>query len=630
MWHAADSAIETPRQRSSPSTRIDGVPSAAQEPDSADVRAEAEGAQRRFERIRRRHLPTTSPYSGPCDERVGRFCFWHGPGRDPPAERAAVTEAREALLEALDRAAEALPGDGWIAGQRVRYRAEAGRPDAAVAAAEACRSPEPGWCAALLGYARHAASDFGGADLAFAAALAAMPEEARCAWTDLTLLLEGEGQGAYEALECAERESFERTFWRLADPLWGLPGNERRTEHYARHVLDRLQEGADSGYGVRWGDDLRELLLRYGWPAGFEEVRRSYGLSPGGRPDVIAYDFPHARRYVPSAEALASPPPPGADAWSVEPRRPRSQFAALHLRRFHPLRHQVGLFRRGEDLLLVAAYDLPASRDTAAACDSVVAALGAAPIDSEAPWGPRLGRPAVAVEPEAAERGAVRLRLVASRGAGRTDDRGVGGAGDRGRGGTADRGAGGTAGRAAGPEDTPALLISVEARCPGRAEAARARGRIAIPPGPALAHLGLSDLLLLEAGEPLPATLEEAAERALPDSRVRSGEPFVVYWELYRPGDRAPGGRLDVQIALTRRDGPGFFRRVLEWTGLAADRPEGTGLRWTERVPDATRAPRAVTLTLPELPAGAYRLELEVRSPGADPVVATRELRVER
>src|SRR5918995_180148 len=53
----------------------------------------------------------------------------------------------------------------------------------------------------------------------------------------------------------------------LADPLYSLPGNDLRTEHYARHTMALLLQDASNPYGIVWGDDMRELLIRFGWPA---------------------------------------------------------------------------------------------------------------------------------------------------------------------------------------------------------------------------------------------------------------------------------------------------------------------------------------------------------------------------
>ena len=126
------------------------------------------------------------------DERIGRFCLTHGSsGREwnPPPDPEEIVAARERLLTALGAAADDVPGDGWVAGQRIRYMVEAGRADDAAELARECRAAE-WWCSALLGFAQHQAGNALSADSAFAKALAAMPEPEARRWRDISILLE--------------------------------------------------------------------------------------------------------------------------------------------------------------------------------------------------------------------------------------------------------------------------------------------------------------------------------------------------------------------------------------------------------------------------------------------------------
>lgn len=509
-----------------------------------------------------------------------------------------MVERRLELIRTLDSVAFRLPGDGWIAGQRVRYKVEAGDLEGAAAAAAACRSPERWWCHALEGYAFHSAGDFVRADSAFRLALAAMPEEERCEWTDLSLLLERDGRRSYGELECGEREAFEQAFWWLADPLWLLPGNDRRTEHFSRHVLHRLQRGADSGYGLRWSGDLRELLLRYGWAAGFKEVRR-VGAPPATRPTIMAYDPPGTRRFAPPDGWPGDPAALDRDRWELDPSRPRSHYAPDYARHFQPLVHQLAIFRRGDSAVVVAGYDLDASRDTLPPCDSLVVGLGAARAE---PRGP----PGLVVTAHAGERASLMTTTLS----GSADDAG-------------------------GRSSATRVVVSLEAFCPGRKYAARERYVARVPEVP-LSGIGLSDILLLEeertrvaGARPLAARLEEAVPRARPSASVREGEGLALYWEVYR-GPAAPdAGSLKVSVRLARESG-GFFRRAMEWVGLAGEGELATGLEWSEAFPREVSTGRAIAVGLPELPEGEYRLELEVRAPGQDPLVRSRRIEVER
>src|SRR5690348_11091221 len=67
--------------------------------DSAGILRRARSAQSSFESFRRMRLPRGDRLSGPCDVRIGRYCYWRGDedgeeDKDPPAEAPAVRERR--------------------------------------------------------------------------------------------------------------------------------------------------------------------------------------------------------------------------------------------------------------------------------------------------------------------------------------------------------------------------------------------------------------------------------------------------------------------------------------------------------------------------------------------------------
>src|SRR5688572_3865400 len=164
--------------------------------ESSATRRSAERAARTFEQRRLRLLPDVpSSGSGPGDVIIGRYRYAAGEAdklTPPPAEPAAIAEERRSLLKTLDSASRAMPGDEWVRGRLVWYSIEAGDTAAAVAAARECRDSElPWWCDALLGLALHVSHDFVMAERAFDRALAAMPDSARCRWTDASSLLDG-------------------------------------------------------------------------------------------------------------------------------------------------------------------------------------------------------------------------------------------------------------------------------------------------------------------------------------------------------------------------------------------------------------------------------------------------------
>src|SRR5437868_9163743 len=227
--------------------------------DSAEIAKRARDLQATFERRRRQMLPRF--YIGTADHCliVGRFCEWHPNLSDyvVPDEGRDIIRARAQLLRDLEKASDALPGDDWIIGQRIRYLLE-GHDTSAVAVARGCRATK-WWCDALLGMSLHVYGDFAAADSAFAMALEEMPTPMLCHWNNLSPLLDDDVRGTYHKMSCAQREAADARLWWVADPLYMTPGNERRTEHFSRVLHTLLQENSVNTYGSSWGGDLAEL-----------------------------------------------------------------------------------------------------------------------------------------------------------------------------------------------------------------------------------------------------------------------------------------------------------------------------------------------------------------------------------
>jgi hypothetical protein len=570
---------------------IAGLPlgrgAAAQLPnDPIRIAEGARDAQSRYESVRLRHLPTTWSRSGSSrDEIVGRIALiddggleaWR-PGPDPVP----VADARRELLAALDRAAEELPEDGWIAGQRVFYLLEAGETAAALAAARECHG-RGWWCRALVGWALHAAGDYLTSEAAFRETLAAMPRPDRERWTDLGPLLDGESARLLEDAAETARPGLERRYWWLADPLWSQPGNDRLTEHYARHVQDRVLEDARTPFEMSWGSDLREVLIRYGWPVGWERTRaRTWALGKTGGGGVIGHDSPGERRFAPDAASLERPWESEPSAMTLEDEGARTTYSPTYAKRFLDLDHQLAVFRRAGSARIVVGWSLPA--------DSLAGRSEAsppAPSTGDAPV-----RAAVAISTGPDDPPAMVRKL------------------------------------ARGPSGTLAVtvpwapaVVSVEALAVEAGLAGRARYGLPIA-GATGVRPALSDLLLIDPAEPLPRSLEEAVPRARVTTRIDSESSIGVFWELYPPG----GGPYEVLWSMRLRDDRGgFWRGLGAALGLAGPAGGSTALEWMEPVPaGAAIAPRALALTLPDLPAGAYALELVAVFPDS------RRARVER
>jgi hypothetical protein len=544
------------------------------QPDSSRVLRSARSEQRRFELVRRNHLPWTwDRGSGPCDERIGRFCIWHsdgGPPWEPPPEPDPVVAARERLIDTLDDAALAFPGDAWIAGQRVRYLMEASRDSAATEAARQCRSPEPGWCEALLGYALHGAGDYIAADSAFDSALSLLSDRERARWTDLSAMLEGGDARRYARLGDAERATFEARFWWLADPLYILDGNDRRTEHFARHVIDRLQDRAGSTDGISWGSDLRELLIRYGSPAGWERVRDRI---PGMHDRRIITRYPSGgRRFVPSAAYVTAPHEIPPDGWDLNPRRSRSGYAPAYVDSVLPLEHQLAVFRRGDSVRVVASF--PASKDSLGRLQAGDAALRFAYDEDDF---------SQVVRPQAGD-GVNVLDLLALARPG---------------------------------------VVAVETFAPEARVAARARYGLHLDPQPPDQRT-LSDLLLLSRADSLADALDSVLPLALPSHRIAAGDQVGVFWEMY--GLSAIPEPYSLSIQLLDRNA-GALRRLGVRMGVLEERTP-LAVRWREDSGGQEVVARAFSIDMPEVAPGRYTLQLGITFPNRDPIHASRDIEI--
>ncbi|HET7599226.1 MAG TPA: hypothetical protein VFK09_02985 [Gemmatimonadales bacterium] len=547
----------------------------AHAPDSASAFETARDAQRDFERFRRTSLPKPIDDSRgtTCDAQIGRFCYWYAPPFDgPPPELPEVHDARAALLRVLADAAARSPTDGWVAGQRVRYLVEQGTPALALTAARECQGVR-WWCTALEGYALHAAGDYAAADSVYGVALLLMPESERCTWTDLSPLLD-EDAGRYGKLTCDERSAANRRIWWLARPLLAVPGNDLRTEHYARLTLSRTLEGAETPHGIAWGPDMRELTVRYGWPLGWSRAFPRPGSVEG--PPVTGHERSPAFWFFPAAPLEPKPGEPArVVTWELTRERPPARYGPPYAGAFGTIeRAQVARFRRGAGMQTVAGYDL--TRDTTVSAGKLHVAL-AVSRDPETP-------PAVSDE-AFVPAGAVSV---------------------------------------ASPW-VPAL-VSLEARDPELRRAARVRALL--PAAPPVGGLSVSDLLLFR---PAPDQAARRVDAVLPaplfSSVVPQGTSVGLYWETYGANPSQP---LRIEVRAQRGDGDGLPSPF----GLAGCAPPGeTPLRiaWEEPPPGRTRgAGRSVVADLSRLGPGRYVLAVAVAAPGGDPVCAGREVEITR
>jgi hypothetical protein len=574
----AGGQLREPVQTSSETTAVSRRAAAGARVDSIRVVRTARRAQEQFESLRRANLPFGSGAPrGPCDLQIGRFCYWHDDGapRAEIPEPEPVTRARERLLTTLGEAARLVKGDEWIFGQRVRYLLEASRTAEAIAAANDCWTTR-WWCDALAGLALHVAGDFARADSAFTRALSGMSPEQRCRWTDISLFVDGTAAKRYRRLPCADRAVLERRFWWLSQPLYSLPGNDLRTEFFARRTISRLEQQARSAYNLSWGSDVDELLLRFGWPTWWTRDQPSSGL--GAAPPSIVGHEPTPSFYFHPADRLLETRPADAraDDWDLTRRLPAARYAPAYAASFSDLRTQVSVFRRGDSAIVIATYEPPRDSLFDDGISEVALALGS---DETTP---------MTVVRQRVEHGHAEPFVARTAWA--------------------------------------PMLVSIELTAARRRGVARARFGI-LPDDArragAAGRLTLSDILMYRAVDSMAGSLEEVARYALGAARIPVGGRVGVYWELY--GARPGGEPLSVDLTVERVR-VGWRTRAAEALRLAS-KATPLRVRWHE-VPkrDSGIASRAIIIDVSALPAGRYRMQLMVTADDGSTAVSERSV----
>lgn len=527
------------------------------------VRA-ARRAQEQFEALRRANLPfRPGAPRGPCDLQIGRLCYWHDDGYPTPevSEPERISRARERFLTALADADRFAKGDEWIIGQRIRYLTEARRNREAIDAARDCVSTR-WWCAALAGFALHQAGEYETADSAYQVALAGMPVAERCKWTDVSMFVDGEAGKRYRRMSCDERADVERRFWWLSKPLYGVSGNDMRTEFLARRTMSRLEQHARSAYNMSWGSDVEELLMRFGWPTWWTRDHPTAAASPGP-PSIVGHEPTPSFFFHPKARLLdARPWDALAGDWDPRAALPPARYAPRYAASFSDLETQMAVFRRGDSALVVVTYEQPKDSLFTEGIAEAVLALGE---DERSPMAVvRRHPPSDRFEP-------LTVRTA-----------------------------------------WKPMLVSVELRSAKRRGVARARFGV-VPDDErreVAGRLGLSDLLLYAAADSSGTSLDDLARHALGTTRITGGR-VGVYWEMYgvRPGGEPLGVTLTVE-----RVGATWRTRAAERLGLAR-KATPLRVRWQE-VPkrDSGIATRAIVIDVGGLPSGRYRMQLMVAS----------------
>jgi hypothetical protein len=550
-----------------PAPPAQGVSATHAADSTRDLKA-ARSAQAAFEFSRRNNLPEGFGGMGRCDVQLGRYCWWYDefPIKLPP-EPNAIVHRRLNLITTLDSLGELHPGDDWIAAMRVHYRLD-GKDTALTAAADtvarACRATT-WWCHALVGYADHVLGQAAAAESAFTAALEQMPDDERCKWQDISVLLPGNTRHYYEGLSCEARHAVEDRYWILGRPRFSSGGNEWRSEFYVRKLQARLANQSATPQAGSWGRDAEELLLRYGWPVGWSKVERMSSVIP--EQSVIGHDPSPSFNFAPDEALYDTTASAQNDAWDMKVRTAESRFAPRMVKRVAPMAMQIARFRRGDSTLVVSAFK--------ASDDSLFAA-----------------GPAV-------------LGVTLPDGTIRTAE------------GT------GTSGTAMLTVERSPLLAGVDVT--DTTTFTLVRSRTLMRPLATGTGLAVSDLLLFHAEDGAPESVGAALEKAIPGDTLYRERPIGVYWETYGVADQ--GEALDVAVTVERID-RSWLRGVRQKLKLA-DPDSPLRLHWSDARPTESgeALSRAISLRLGNLEPGKYRITMALSR--ADQVGATASREVE-
>ncbi|MGH7664057.1 MAG: GWxTD domain-containing protein [Gemmatimonadaceae bacterium] len=136
--------------------------------------------------------------------------------------------------------------------------------------------PEDAWSWLALAVARFRLGEVDAATAAFDSGLRMLDPSERAALTRVSRILRPADSSRYAAMSTAERESAEEFYWKMTDPLWLTPANERRLEFLSRVVFAELAWSAEE-YGVTGADtDRGDIYVRYGPP----EVIAAFSPNP--------------------------------------------------------------------------------------------------------------------------------------------------------------------------------------------------------------------------------------------------------------------------------------------------------------------------------------------------------------
>ncbi len=490
----------------------------------------------------------------------------------------------------------------------MRFLVDQGQLKEALEIAQSCTADRV-WCEQLTGFAYNAAGDYTRADSAYDAASAAMTPERRCKWNSVQLLLDDDGQSAYDHMSCDDRTKANQQFWWLTTPLFSDSTPDRRSEDFTRKVLIQLHSALPWDERFDWrdrfgGEALSEMLMRYGWPAysayggAQEEASHAGWMGFYDSTRTATAEYPMDRLHlVPAWKAIGDPFHAGADAWQINmpaltgDEEPAKQWwPAEHYARgaggIVQLSDQTVMLRRDSDILLATASGLRSGgKELRADTAGAVLIRTTGPRDIE-----RLTHQTF--------KNANAIVVTAN------------------------------------ISPKPAI-VGTELPAPHGELSARTRFGI-VPPAPlaTLRHgeAAISDPVLIGADDDAPPGPDRALQEMLGSTRVR-GAKVGVYWETY---GYAAGDSVDVAVIISRHEPVSKVRRIGMFLRLAHDLNGQVAVRWGEPTPGHSSwtvpgvvpiQARSIRLDLSRIEPGHYTVQVLVGKHGSTtpPMISSRD-----
>jgi hypothetical protein len=337
----------------------------------------------------------------------------------------------------------------------------------------------------------------------------------------------------------------------------------------------RILSHAETPYTMSWGDDLATVLLRYGWPTSWaiEDDQSASLIMPMDRA-LMGHEPTPSFYLIPRDRAVDAPTAARADDWSLHEQRAPTRYAPAYATSLVSLTHQLARFRRGDSMLVVAAYDL--GTDTTWSAHPLRAGL------------------VLASAPDRTEARRIIYHAKSSDALSVTVPR-------------------------------RPLLLSLEVSATDIHHAARTRYGVR----PLAASAPLSDILLL-APDTDSDHLEPTVRALLPAARgattVAAGDTIGLYWECYAPA--TPANPLAVRLRVEPTHG-GWLHGLASTLHLAS-KATPVSLQWSDAGRPDGGAGRMLRLGLRDLPTGRYRIELSIAGTGTPRTTASREITIVR